>query len=85
MDDMVLAFDTAISQIHLITHAELVVCMVKAGERLGLLRQILCADPEADILRQLLVEALAKEKEEREAEALASADNGMRDHSTTSG
>lgn len=83
IEDMVLAFDTAIAQVQAMTHVELMTCIVRAGERLSLVRQIMLADGEADILKQVLKEELAKEKADKEAEGRAAVDNGMSDHSGT--
>lgn len=81
MDDLVLAIDTMIQDSQALSHMQLLDLVARVRERLVLIRQITNADPEADTLRQILVEEIEKEKAEKEAESLSRPDNGMQDHS----
>lgn len=80
MDDLVVALDTMLADSLVLTHMQILDLLARIRERLGLIRQITCADPEADTLKQVLKEEIEKEKAEREADAKSRPDNGMTDH-----
>ncbi len=77
MDDLVMAVDTIATQTETLTHLQFIDFGGRIRERLVLIRQIMGAEPEADILKQVLKEELEREK--AEAAASAKPENGMTD------